>query len=84
MDGHESVATIRSSADLDDAARIDAIMSIPHPEDRERVQIALLLEVVGEVKQIKRERRYLYGFGHVAAVAIATIAGIFGQPLRPS
>ncbi len=83
MNGRQAISTVRSFDDLDDAARIDAIMSIADPADRERVQLSLTLETHSEVKTMKAERRYMSGLAHVFTVIVAAALGIVGQPLRP-
>ena len=83
MNGQQAISTVRSFDDLDDAARIDAIMRIEDPADRERVQLSLTLETHSEVKALKAERRYLTGLAHVFTAIVAAAVGIVGQPLRP-
>lgn len=83
MRGKQAISTVQSFKDLDDAARIDAIMSIENPADREMVQLSLILETHSEVKALKSERRYLTGLAHVLTAIVAATVGIIGQPLRP-
>ena len=73
---------VRTFEDLDDATRVDAIMKLPSDE-RDAVMVALLLETHKDVKDLKRERRWLYGAGHLVTAIVAGAAGILGQPLRP-
>ncbi len=73
---------VRTFEDLDDATRINAIMELT-AEERTEVFLSLLLETHKEVRELKRERRWLYGAGHLVTAMIAGAIGIFGQPLRP-
>ena len=73
---------VRTFEDLDDATRVDAIMKLPSDE-RDAVMVALLPETHKDIKDLKRERRWLYGAGHAVAIVIASVLGILGQPLRP-
>ena len=73
---------VRTFEDLDDATRVNAIMELPATE-REEVVLSLLLETHKEIKELKQERRWLYGAGHLVTAVVAGAVGIFGQPLRP-
>ncbi len=73
---------VRTFEDLDDATRVNAIMELP-VDERNAVMVALLLETHKDVKDLKRERRWLYGAGHLVTAIVAGAVGIFGQPLRP-
>ncbi len=82
MNGHEITQAVRTFEDLDTDARVEHLLSRT-PEQRDVLFAYLLLDTHDEVQGIKRERRWLYGAGHMAAMVVGGILGIFGQPLRP-
>ncbi len=82
MNGHDITRVGQSFEDLDMASRVEYIVN--RPEDERWVLMAyLLVENRNNTLEIKHERRWLYGAGHIVAVLIGGVLGIFGQPLRP-
>ena len=63
---------VRTFEELDDATRVNAIMRLPDAE-REEVMVALLLETNRDIRELKKERRWLYGAGHAVAIVIASV-----------
>lgn len=80
-------------AELLSNLKVTEIIANTSPEEREALILGLLLEDHGrlaaveqDVSTIKNERRYLYGVGHILAVAIAAglsyvgLPAVFGDP----
>ncbi len=82
MNGHEIIQAVRTFEDLDTDTRVEHLLSRT-PEQRDLLFAYLLLNTHDEVLKIKRDRRWLYGAGHAAAIFLGGIFGIFGQGLRP-
>ena len=82
MNGHDITRVVKSFNDLDAASRVEYIVN--RPEDERWVIMAYLLDGTHqELLEIKRDRRWMYGAGHLAAIVLGGFLGIFGQPLRP-
>ena len=47
-------------------------------------RIGLLIRMHREAGEIKTERRWPHRRRHAAAVIVATVAGILGQPIHPT
>ncbi|KKM57023.1 hypothetical protein LCGC14_1551080 [marine sediment metagenome] len=85
MNGQESRRVVGSVTDfegLDAATRIEHVMRLPD-EERQALVLHLIFENRNTLAEIRRERRWAYGVGHLFAIVVASLAGIFGQPLRP-
>ncbi len=82
MNGQEITQAVRTFEDLDTDARVEHLLSRTS-EQRDVLFAYLLLDTHDEVQKIKQDRRWMYGAGHLVAIVLGGIFGIFGQPLRP-